>query len=61
MALLVGVWALHSQLGVQVVIEDYVPARGLKVLALVVSSFAHVLVAVAGIVSVLMVALGGGA
>ena len=59
MILLVSVLALHSQLGIQVVIEDYVQHHALKVLALVASSFAHVLIGVAGILSVLLVAFGG--
>lgn len=60
-ALLVAVVALHSQLGVQVVIEDYVHDHSLKLLGLVVSSFAHVLIGAAGVLSVLIVALGGSA
>ncbi len=46
----------HSQLGVQVVVEDYVrgPAR---MVALLVSSFAHVLLAAVGVLAVVRVAL----
>lgn len=54
--LLTASW--HSQLGVQVVVEDYVPP-GPRTLALVVVAFAHVLLAVAGVFAVLKVALGG--
>jgi succinate dehydrogenase / fumarate reductase membrane anchor subunit len=59
MILLVSVLALHSQLGIQVVIEDYVHDPALKVLALVTSSFAHVLIGAAGTLGVLLVAFGG--
>jgi succinate dehydrogenase / fumarate reductase membrane anchor subunit len=59
--LLVSVLVLHSQLGVQVVIEDYVHDHALKVLSLIGSSFAHVLIGVAGVLSVLLVAFGGSA
>jgi succinate dehydrogenase / fumarate reductase membrane anchor subunit len=55
--LLVSIAAWHSQLGVQVVIEDYVHGAGMKVLALVVSSFAHVVIAAAGVLAVLSVSL----
>lgn len=58
--LLTSTLALHSQLGVQVVIEDYVQQHALKVLALVLSSFAHVLIGATGALSVLLVAFGGG-
>ena len=47
----------HSQLGVQVVVEDYV-AGPLKIATLVLVSFAHIVVAVAGVFAVLKVAFG---
>lgn len=47
----------HSYLGVQVVLEDYV--RGaVKIVALVLSAFAHVFAVVAAVFSILKVALG---
>jgi succinate dehydrogenase / fumarate reductase membrane anchor subunit len=54
---LVAAW--HSQLGVRVVVEDYVHDVGAKTLTLVLVSFAHVLIAVAGVFAVLKVAFGG--
>jgi len=51
---LVATW--HSRLGVQVVIEDYVPAAGTKTFSLILSTFAHFLVAAAAIFAVLKVA-----
>ena len=48
----------HSQLGVQIVVEDYVHAAGLKVPALVLSMFAHIAVVVGGVFAVLKVSLG---
>ena len=56
---LVATW--HSQLGVRVVVEDYVHGAGLKTLILVSVTFAHVLLAAAGVFAVLKVALGGAA
>ena len=56
---LVATW--HSQLGVRVVVEDYVHGSGLRTLTLVVITFAHALVAAAGVFAVLKVAFGGAA
>jgi succinate dehydrogenase / fumarate reductase membrane anchor subunit len=53
--LTVGAW--HSQLGVRVVVEDYVHGAGARTVTLVVISFAHVLLATAGVLAVLRVAL----
>jgi len=48
----------HSQLGVQMVIEDYVHTASLKVPALILTTFAHIGVVVAGVFGVLKIALG---
>jgi succinate dehydrogenase / fumarate reductase membrane anchor subunit len=58
LVLFILVSAHHSQLGVRVVIEDYVHAAGVKMLALIVSQFAHVLIAAIAVFAVLKVALG---
>jgi succinate dehydrogenase / fumarate reductase, membrane anchor subunit len=57
--LLVLVAAWHSRLGLQVVVEDYVPRPGGRTVTLAVVNFVHALLAVAGVFAVLRVALGG--
>ena len=51
---------LHSQLGLQVVIEDYVGGRGAKVAATILVKLINVLLGVFAGVSVLRTALVGG-
>ena len=57
LVLFVAVTTWHSKLGVQVVVEDYVHG-GTKTLSLILSTFAHTLVAAAAIFAVLKVAFG---
>jgi succinate dehydrogenase / fumarate reductase membrane anchor subunit len=56
---LVVVATWHSQLGVRVVVEDYVHGAGAKTLTLVIVGFAHVVIGAAGVFAVLRVACGG--
>jgi succinate dehydrogenase / fumarate reductase membrane anchor subunit len=58
LVLFILVAARHSQLGVRVVIEDYVHASGLKALCLVIVDFGHVLLAAASVFAVLKIAFG---
>jgi succinate dehydrogenase / fumarate reductase membrane anchor subunit len=59
MILLVLVATWHSQLGVRVVIEDYVHSAGSKTVALVIVTFGHCVIGAAGVFAVLKVAFGG--
>ena len=61
LVLLVLIAAWHSQLGLRVIVEDYVHDAGAKTVTLVLLAFLHVLVAAAGVFAVLKVALGGAA
>jgi succinate dehydrogenase / fumarate reductase membrane anchor subunit len=57
-ALFVAAAAWHSALGVQVVVEDYVPAKGAKLLTLLIVKFAHVIAGAAGVVAALKLGFG---
>lgn len=59
LVVLVLVTTYHSQLGVRVVVEDYVHNTGIKTLTLVTLTFAHALLALAGVFAILKVAFGG--
>jgi len=58
LVLLVVTLACHSSLGIQVVIEDYVHGRGLNRVSLIISRFAHSVLAVASIYAIFKIGLG---
>ena len=58
LTLFVIITCWHSSLGIQVILEDYVHDHGLKTTSLVVSGFAHVLLAALGVFAVLRIAFG---
>jgi succinate dehydrogenase / fumarate reductase membrane anchor subunit len=51
----------HSQLGVQVVIEDYVAHKGVRVVSIVLNQFVHFALGVLALLAVLRIAFGGAA
>jgi succinate dehydrogenase / fumarate reductase membrane anchor subunit len=61
LVLLVLVATYHSQLGVRVVVEDYVHNTGLRTVTLVTLTFLHTFLAVAGVFAILKVAFGAAA
>jgi succinate dehydrogenase / fumarate reductase, membrane anchor subunit len=61
LSLLVGTAVYHSQLGVQVVVEDYVTGKGAKVVTMLLMNFVHVALAALGIFAILKIAFGASA
>ncbi|HEX4113098.1 MAG TPA: succinate dehydrogenase, hydrophobic membrane anchor protein [Stellaceae bacterium] len=59
MILTIGAAFYHGALGIQVVIEDYAPNEGAKIVGIVLTKLAAFLLAVAGIFAVLKLAFGG--
>ena len=56
--LTVAVMSYHGYLGTTVVVEDYVPSKGLKVFTLLLLRFLYVLFGGAGLFAILRVAFG---
>lgn len=57
--LLTATLVYHSQLGIQVVVEDYVNHHGLKVATMLLINFIHIALAALGIFAVLRIAFAG--
>jgi succinate dehydrogenase / fumarate reductase membrane anchor subunit len=61
LSLLVGTVVYHSQLGIQVVVEDYVVSKGIKVVTLLLLNFLHLALGALGIFAILKIAFGASA
>ena len=58
MVLLVGATFYHAQLGLQVVIEDYIHREGWKIALILLTKLASLVLALAAIVALLVIAFG---
>lgn len=59
LVLLIAVTFYHAQLGLQVVIEDYIHREAAKITLLILVKAAGLILALAGILAVLFIAFGG--
>ena len=59
LALLIVVTAIHMQIGMQVIIEDYIQGSAMKVLCLTANTFFCFAIAAVGLTAIVMIALGG--
>ncbi len=59
LSLLVFTVSYHAQLGLQVVVEDYVAHKGIRMLTMLVINFTLLVLGVLGVFSVLRIALTG--
>lgn len=58
LSLFIVTLAYHAQLGLQVVIEDYVPHKGTRLVSMLIINFGLLVVGVLGVFSVLRIAFG---
>ncbi|MFM7066684.1 MAG: succinate dehydrogenase, hydrophobic membrane anchor protein [Gammaproteobacteria bacterium] len=61
LALFAGTATYHSRLGLQVVVEDYVHAKGAKLVTLLLLNFIHAVLGAAMLLAVVRLSLGGAA
>ena len=59
LSLFIATLCYHAQLGLQVVVEDYVEQKGTRLLAMLVINFGLLLLGALGVFSVLRIALAG--
>ena len=59
--LFIAVATWHSEIGIRVIVEDYVEAVGAKTIVLALSMFIHAVIGVASVLAVLRITFGGAA
>ena len=61
LALFAATATYHSRLGLQVVVEDYVHAKGVKLVTLLLLNFVHAVLGAAMLMAIVRLSLGGAA